>query len=62
MSIKFFRKERGLSQKQLANKVNVSQQAVAAWESGRAYPRSDTLVHLAEVLGATADDLLRKEG
>lgn len=37
--LKKLRKERGLTQSELAEKLMVSQQLVAAWESGRSTPR-----------------------
>lgn len=52
------RKERGLSQEELANEVGVSRQAVQKWESGAAQPSLDKLTALAEYFGVTLDYLV----
>jgi len=52
------REEAGLSQVQLAEKLSVSQQAVAQWERKASAVRSDTLAKLAGALGVTTDALL----
>ena len=52
------REDAGLSQVQLAEKLGVSQQAVAQWERKTAAVRSDTLAKLAEALGVSGDALL----
>lgn len=52
------RKEAGLTQQQLADKLNISFQAVSKWETGNAYPNVELLRNLAELLHVTADDIL----
>jgi len=52
------REEAGLSQVQLAEKLSVSQQAVAQWERKASAVRSDTLAKLVAALGITTDALL----
>lgn len=52
------RKQRGLTQEQLAQRVNVSRQTVSHWENGRASPDYDMLHLLAEALDTTAAALL----
>ena len=47
-----------MTQAELAKRLGVAQQTVAAWESGRAMPAADKLVALADVLGVTTDALL----
>ena len=42
---------------QLAEKLGISQTAVAKWETGKAYPRADILPAIAEALGCSIDDL-----
>jgi len=44
------RKEKGLSQEQLADLLNVSCQAVSKWESGQTYPEIDKLIRLSDFL------------
>lgn len=57
--IKRFRTAQGLTQQQLAEKVGVTQTAVAAWECGkRGVPKGDNLLRLAEALGFDADRLM----
>ena len=38
MNLKYFRKKEGLSQEELAEKIEVSRQSVAKWESGETLP------------------------
>lgn len=52
------REEAGLSQIQLADKLGVSQQAVAQWERRTQAVRSDTISKLAEALGLSVAELL----
>lgn len=52
------RKERGLSQEDLANEVGVSRQAVQKWESGAAQPSLDKLTALARYFGVSLDFLV----
>ena len=44
------RKEKGFTQKELADKLNVSDKAVSRWETGKNYPDIETLQKLATVL------------
>ena len=44
----------GLSQQELADRLGVSQQAVAKWEAGRAAPRGKRLSQLVSVMGKTS--------
>lgn len=52
------RERAGLSQGDLAEKMNVSQQVIAAWERKAKAIRTDTLIKLAGILGVSADVLL----
>lgn len=56
--IKALRKQNNLSQEQLAEKLNVSRQAVSKWESNIAYPDISNLVLLREIFGVTLDYLI----
>ena len=56
--IQQLRKTAGMTQKELANKLNVSFQAVSKWENGDALPDTGLLLDLCEILGTTADKLL----
>lgn len=52
------RKEKGLTQEQLAEKVGVSAQAVSKWENDLSCPDITILPLLADILGVTVDELL----
>ena len=52
------RKEKGLMQKELAEKLYVSDKAVSKWERGLSIPDVALLVPLAEILGVTVTELL----
>lgn len=55
------RKNKGLSQTELGNKLNVTNKAVSRWETGRGLPDSSLLLPLAKELGVTVDEILRGE-
>ena len=48
----------GLSQKQLAQRISMSQADVARWERGERLPRLDYVVNLADAVGVQVRDLL----
>jgi phosphoribosylformylglycinamidine cyclo-ligase len=52
------RKELGLTQQQLAEKLDISFQAVSKWENGTAYPNVELLYDLAVILNLTVDEIL----
>ena len=51
------RKDRGYSQEQLADLLEVSRQSVSKWESGTTYPEMDKLLSLCKIFNVTLDDL-----
>lgn len=53
------RKENGLSQEQLAEKLNISRQAVSKWERAEASPDTDNLICLAKLYNISLDELLK---
>lgn len=55
------RKALGLTQKQLAERLLVSDKAVSKWEVGASYPEVTLLPALAQILGITVDELLAGE-
>ncbi len=55
------RKKRGLSQEELAEKVQVSRQSVSKWELGDAMPDLNKLLSLADVLEISLDELCGRE-
>lgn len=52
------RKNLGLTQQQLADKLNISFQAISKWENGTTYPNIEILKDLAIVLNVTVDEIL----
>lgn len=52
------RKEKGIKQKELAEKLYVSDKAVSKWETGHSIPDVSLLIPLAEILGVTVTELL----
>lgn len=52
------RKSAGLSQEELAEKLNLSRQAVSRWESGTAMPDAGNILQLSKLFDVTADYLL----
>jgi len=60
-SLERIRKERGLTQSQLATQLDVNQSLVAKWESGKVQPRASTLDRLASVLEVETEELLAGE-
>lgn len=55
------RKEAGLTQMELAEKLDVSRQAISKWEVGAAVPGTDKLKALSELYGVSIDYLLDDE-
>ncbi|MEG0367757.1 MAG: helix-turn-helix transcriptional regulator, partial [Coprobacillus sp.] len=55
------RKEKGLSQEQLAAELGISRQAISKWERAEASPDTDNLIELAKLYGVSLDDLLLHE-
>ena len=56
--IKELRQSNGLSQAELAKKINVHQTAISQWEKGRTNPDVSAVVILADVLESSADYIL----
>lgn len=55
------RKQNGLSQEELAEKLNVSRQAISRWEVGSAQPDASNVLQLSKLFGVTADYLLNDD-
>lgn len=55
------RKTNGWSQEDLAEKLNVSRQAISRWESGTSQPDASNVLNLSKLFGVTADYLLNDE-
>lgn len=55
------RKQKGLTQMDLAERLNVSRQAISRWEVGAAVPSTDNLKVLGELYGVSVDYLLNDD-
>lgn len=60
--IQNLRKDAGMSQEQLGEKLGVSRQAVSKWETGESLPELDKIILIAQAFGVTTDELLRGNG
>ena len=56
--IALLRKEKNLTQKQLADELKVSDKAVSRWETGKGYPDVTSLVALSEFFSVSVNELL----
>ncbi|MEG0977962.1 MAG: helix-turn-helix transcriptional regulator [Bacilli bacterium] len=55
------RKEKGLSQEELADKLGISRQSVSKWERAESSPDTDNLICLAKIYGVSLDELLQDD-
>ncbi|MGC3792448.1 helix-turn-helix domain-containing protein, partial [Priestia aryabhattai] len=53
------RKEKGLSQEALAEKVNTTRQAISKWENGQGFPETEKLLMLGNIFEVSIDYLLK---
>lgn len=60
--IAFFRKEMGITQRELADVLHISYQAVSKWESGKSLPTVEMLYEISNLLNVAVDVLLDEEG
>lgn len=54
------RKKSGLSQEQLAERLNVSRQAISKWEAGQSVPESDKLITISNYFNVSLDYLMKE--
>lgn len=59
--LQVLRKQKGLTQEELAEALFVSRTAISKWESGRGYPNIDSLKAIATFFSVTIDELLSSE-
>ena len=57
-NLKKLRKEKQLSQESLAEKLNISRQAVSKWESNSSYPDMNNLIQLKDIFNVTLDEMI----
>ena len=60
-AISMIRKERGISQQELADKLNINRTLLSQIETGLVLPTLDTLLNIARILDCLITDLYRKE-
>lgn len=58
MNLKTMRESRGLSQQQLADKINVNKSSICKWETGVSRPLRKYRVALCQALGCTEAELM----
>jgi len=59
--IKQIRNKEGLTQEQFSEKINVSRNAVAKWETNRGYPDIQNLISISEVFYISLDELVKDD-
>ena len=59
VTINSLRKEKGMTQNELAEKMNVTDKAVSKWERDLSCPDVNTISKLADVLGVSVEELLK---
>ena len=59
--LQILRKNKGLTQEVLADRLGVSRQAVAKWESGQIYPDISNLIQLSELMSVSVDYLVKDQ-
>ena len=60
-NLMMLRKANGFSQEEIAEKIDISRQAYAKWETGATVPDIEKCVRLAEVYGVTVDSLVKTQ-
>lgn len=57
--ISTLRKEKGMTQKDIADKLGITDKAVSKWERDVAFPDTATIPKLAEILGVSVEELMQ---
>ena len=60
-TISFFRKKKGMTQNELAEKMNVTDKAVSKWERNLSCPDVNSIPKLAEILSVSVEELLNAQ-
>lgn len=58
--LSFLRKKQGMTQMELAEKLDISRQAVSRWEQGTSEPSTENLVSIGKLFGVSVDDLVNE--
>lgn len=56
--LKYYRNQKGLSQTEVAEELNLTRQAISNWESNKSYPDIDNIVLLSKLYEVSIDELL----
>ena len=57
-TIKKIREEKNMTQEQLAEKLNVTRQAISNWENNKTQPDIDTIIKISEVLEVSVEEII----
>ncbi|RRG01215.1 MAG: XRE family transcriptional regulator [Lactobacillus sp.] len=57
--LRHYRKQKNLTQKELADKLHLSRKTISGWENGRGYPDIKSIAQLSDIFGVSTDDLLK---
>ena len=58
-NLQILRKMKNMSQEQLAERLDVSRQAVSKWESGNGYPETEKLISICEIFDCSMDEIIK---
>lgn len=60
LNIRFYREQKGMTRKELADAIGVSEAEIIAYERGMESPLLDKFIRISEVLGVSLGDLVKK--
>lgn len=60
-NMQLLRRQQGITQERIAERLGVTRQTIGKWESGEAYPEIPKLLEICEAFSVKLDDLLRKD-
>lgn len=58
-NLQFLRKQKNITQEQLAEQLEVSRQSVSKWESGQSYPEMEKLLQICSMFHCSMDGLMQ---
>ena len=58
MQIKNIRKQKGITQTELATLLNINQTTISKWETGKTVPSIRTIKELAKIFGCAVEELI----
>lgn len=61
IQLKYYRNQKGFSQTDVAEKLNLSRQAISNWEAGKSYPDLDNIILLSDLYEISVDELIGKD-